>query len=119
MQIFDASSIIYAWDNYPLAQFPPLWDWLSSRVEEKTILMSRVASVEVAHKSPDCHGWLRDNGLKLLEVTNEIVQEAMRIKRLLRIVNDSYHPKGVDENDLLIIATARIHCLELVSDESR
>ena len=94
MQIFDASSIIYAWDNYPLAQFPPLWDWLSSRVEEKTILMSRVASVEVAHKSPDCHGWLRDSGLKLLEVTNEIVQEAMRIIETTQDCERQLSPKG-------------------------
>ena len=80
--------------------------------------MPRVASDEVAQKAPDCHVWLRDNGLELLEITNKIVQEAMRIKGLLGIVNDNYHPKGVGENDLLIIAAAKVHNLELVSDES-
>ena len=32
MQTFDASSMIYAWDNYPIEQFPPLWDWMGVQV---------------------------------------------------------------------------------------
>lgn len=42
-----------------------------------------------------------------------------RIQNLLGIVNDNYHPDGVDENDLFIIATARTHGLDLVSDENQ
>ncbi len=119
MQVFDASSMIYAWDNYPVRQFPPLWTWMAKQLEEKKLVMPRVAFEEVANKTPDCGEWLKDNDLERLEISNAIAQDAMRIKGLLGIVGDKYHAKGVGENDLLIIATARAHRLELVADEGR
>jgi hypothetical protein len=38
---------------------------------------------------------------------------------MLGIIDDKYHPKGVGENDILIIATARAHGADLVTDEER
>lgn len=119
MRVFDASSIIYAWDNYPKDQFPPLWIWIASQVEAKELVMPNIALDEVNHKSPECADWLKDNNLRQLPINNDIAQEAKRIKELLGIAGDDYHPKGVDENDILIIATARLHGAELVSDEER
>jgi predicted nucleic acid-binding protein len=119
MQVFDASSMIYAWDNYPVRQFPPLWKWIAGQIEQKRLVMPRVAFDEVEKKSPECAEWLRENDLEQLEISNPIVQEAMRIKHLLGIMNDNYHPKGVGENDIFIIATAQAHRAELVSDEGR
>jgi predicted nucleic acid-binding protein len=117
MQVFDASSMIYAWDNYPERQFPGLWEWMAAQIEEKKLVMPSVAFDEVAHKTPECGEWLKDHDIELLEIKNTILQDAMRIKNLLGVVDDNYHPKGVGENDLLIIATARRHEAELVSDE--
>lgn len=119
MQVFDASSVIYAWDNYPLNQFPPLWNWMASEINTKAFLMSKVAFEQVDHKFPECGTWLKDKGIQRIDVSNDILQEAMRIKRMLGISGDKYHPKGVDEKDILIIATARIWETELVSDEAR
>jgi hypothetical protein len=119
MPVFDASSMIYAWDNYPVNQFPPLWKWIAGQIEQKLLVMPRVAFDEVAYKTPDCGDWLKENELELIEINNTIVQDAMRIKDLLGIVDDNYHPKGVGENDIFIIATARWHKAGLVSDEQR
>lgn len=119
MRVFDASSMIYAWDNYPIGQFPPLWDWIASQIEAKELVMPSVAFDEVNHKTPECGEWLKENDLERLDVSNAILQDAKRIKGLLGIVDDNYHPKGVGENDILIIATARFHGAELVSDEER
>ena len=119
MPIFDASSMIHAWDNYPVRQFPGLWEWLATQIEAKMLVMPNVAFEEVVHKTPDCGDWLRDNILERLDISNAVVQEAIRIKKLLGIVGDGYHPKGVGENDILIIATACVHRSELVSDEGR
>ena len=59
MQVFDASSMIYAWDNYPVHQFPGLWDWMASQIKGKQLVMPSVAFEEVEHKAPDCGEWLR------------------------------------------------------------
>lgn len=119
MQTFDASSMIYAWDNYPFEQFPPLWDWMGSLVSQGQIVMSAVAFEEVSHKTPDCCAWLESIGLQRSPVSNSVIQEAMRIKGLIGVVDDGYHPRGVDEKDLFIIATAKISGLPIVSDEEK
>jgi hypothetical protein len=119
MQVFDASSMIYAWDNYPIDQFPGLWEWMSTQIDEKKLVIPRVAFKEVADKTPECGKWLEEIDIKQIDITNEIVQDAMRIKQLIGVIGDKYHPNGVGENDLFIIATARVHSSELVSDEKR
>jgi hypothetical protein len=117
MPDFDASSMIYAWDNYPEKQFPGLWEWIEIGIQAKDICMSIVAFEEVKLKAPDCANWLTQRGVEQHDITNDIVQDANRIKSLLGIVGDNYHPKGVDENDLLIIATARAYGVQLISEE--
>lgn len=119
MKVFDASSIIYAWDNYPFEQFPPLWDWLGEQIDAGEIVVPRVALTEVAQISPDCHDWLTGRQLQVIEVSNDIANEASRIKALIGVVNDNYHAKGVGENDILIIATTMDLEADLVSDEGR
>ncbi len=119
MQVFDASSIIHAWDNYPIRQFPGLWGWMAKQIAEQTVVMPSVAFDEVENKIPECAAWLKDNNLMQFPVTNSIIQKALVIKNLLGIVGDSYHSKGVGENDILIIATANVNSLSLVSDEGR
>ena len=119
MLAFDASSMIYAWDNYPVRQFPGLWEWMATEIADRKLVMPSVAFEEVANKAPDCGEWLDSQDLEQLEISGAILQDAMRIKGLLGIVGDSYHPNGVGENDILIIATARAHGVELVTEERR
>ncbi len=119
MYTFDASSMIHAWDNYPADQFPPLWDWIADQINEKAVSIPTIAFEEVKGKMPECAKWLTEQGIKCIEVSNGITQEAFRIKGLLGIKDDKFHPKGVDENDIFIIATAKIERLELISDEGQ
>ena len=108
MKVFDASSLIHAWNNYPFEQFPPFWDWLTNQIDAREILIPREVLTEVSQISPECHGWLTGNKLQIIEVSNDIANEASRIKRLIGVVNDNYHPKGIDENDIIIISTEKI-----------
>ena len=111
--------MISAWDNYPSNQFPGLWEWMSERMMSGEFRMSRVASDEVKHKTPECGQWLKDHDVTLLPISPDTLLEAHRIKGLLGIDEEDYHVKGVNENDLLIIATARLSGSDLVSDEAR
>jgi predicted nucleic acid-binding protein len=119
MKLLDASSIIHAWDNYPAEQFPGLWNWMASQIAEKHIIISRVAFEEVTHKAPECAEWLKSAAIEMIAVNNAIILEALRIKSLLDISGDAYHVKGVDENDIFIIATASVLGISLISDEGR
>ena len=117
MQVFDASSMIHAWDSYPCEQFPGLWAWMTDRVAKGLIQMSEVAVEEVGHKAPESVVWLRDAELRKILVSEAILVEALRFKNLLEIEEDRYG-SGVDENDLIIIATARLNNCELVTNEA-
>lgn len=119
MRVLDASSIIYGWDNYPPIQFPKLWVWMAGRIEAGELAIPRAAMDEVVHRAPDCGKWLKVHDIPVLEMTDQILRDALRIKGLLGIQGEKYHPDGVGENDLIIIATARAHSVELMTDEAR
>lgn len=119
MHTLDASSILHAWDNYPLTQFPGLWDWLAAEIQAQRLSIAVVGLDEVGHKSPDCVTWLKSQNIRRLAMSNDVIQAAMDIKQHVGIQNDQYHPKGVDENDILIIATAQYHGATLITNEAR
>ncbi len=118
MQTFDASSMMYAWDNYPPGQFPGLWEWMGKQIELEEFVMSEVAFEEVDRKMPDCANWLKKRAIERLPVINDTFQNAMMIKDLLGIKNDQFHNDGVNEKDIFIIASAKEHDQELVSNEN-
>lgn len=119
MRGFDASSMIYAWDNYPPEQFPPLWRWMATQIESGEYIMSDVAYGEVERNLPEYTAWLLGNEVRRVPISSDMAQEALRIKSLLNIDEENYHKKGVNENDIFIIATASIDGHELISDEGQ
>jgi predicted nucleic acid-binding protein len=118
MQEFDASSALYAWDNYPIEQFPPLWAWLARQIATGELTISAVALDEIEHKSRECALWLKAQRISVHPMTQAILTDALRIKTLLGIRGELYG-SGVGENDLFIVATARAHGYELLTDEAR
>jgi hypothetical protein len=119
LQVFDASAIVYAWDNYPIEHFPALWEWLAVEIKSDQLQMSQVALEEVGHVSPDCRAWLGACQITNVSVSVSILHEANRMKGLIGVSGDDFHADGVDENDLLIIATAKVKGVGLVSDEKQ
>lgn len=120
MYSFDASSIIHAWDNYPIenVHFESLWDWFAINVRKKEFVISKKAFEEVSHKIPECGKWLKDHNIEMLNLTPTSLLIAKNIKESLGIVEEQY-TKGVGENDLFIIAIAKETKTTLVSEEGR
>lgn len=119
MPAFDASSIVHAWDHYPMRQFPSLWVWLGEEFRAGIFKLPQVADDETKQRAPDCHAWLQTAGAQVMPVTQAILDDALRLKTMLGIVTDRDYRSGVDENDLLIIATCMQARVELVSNEGR
>lgn len=115
---FDASGIIYAWDEYPIANFPKFWEWIDAQIRADNCSISQVALDEVSHKYEECAKWLRDKGIRQIGLTDEILRSASEIKTLLEIEEEAYGA-GVDENDLMIIAAAKIEADVVLTQESR
>lgn len=118
MQMLDASSIVYAWDNYPEVQFPKMWNWIATEISNANLSMADVALNEVGHVAPECEDWLKNNDIRVISTSEKILKEALRIKNLLGIVGERYGG-GVDENDLIIISATKISGLRLVSNEAQ
>jgi predicted nucleic acid-binding protein len=118
MPVLDASSALYAWDNYPIHQFPPLWSWLALQVATGKLTTAAVAYSEIDHKSHDCALWLKAQKITVHPVTQAVLLDALRMKQLLGIQGELYG-SGVGENDLFIVAIARAQGADLLTDEAR
>jgi len=84
----------------------------------KTYVFPHVAFDEVKNKSEECSKWMQTCNILKFSVTADILRTAIEIHGLLGIENENYHPKGVGENDIIIIATAKIMETVLVSNEA-
>lgn len=118
MREFDASSIVHAWDNYPIITFRPLWQWIGEKFQSGEFGICKVALKEVSEVSDECAKWLKGVGLGVLPIGSAETMEAYLMAKRLGIEEDDYHADGVDEKDLLIIASAKVRGHELVSNES-
>lgn len=115
----DASSIIYGWDNYPAESFPKLWEWIAQQIHLGRLVISAVAKKEVEQVCPDCANWLKDASIHVEPVSSNILREAVRISHLHGVKDGKYHVKGFDENDAIIMATAKVLNVSLLSNEEK
>jgi predicted nucleic acid-binding protein len=116
MQTLDASSIIYAWDNYPNLQFPGLWRWLATQTAQAKLSIPVVALAEVVAKSPACGAWLKAANVQVLQETAQSLRVAANIQTTLGVVDGKYGD-GVGDKDVRIIAIAKVQAAELLTNE--
>ncbi|MCH7731806.1 MAG: DUF4411 family protein [Candidatus Marinimicrobia bacterium] len=86
-------------------------------MKNNKIVFSEVAFDEVNQKIPECGKWLKECSVRKIVLDNDIIGVAKNINSILGIENDQYHKKGVDVNDLLIIATSKVLNVPLFTEE--
>lgn len=127
---FDASAMIYLWDNYPIQNpnFDSMWQWFFGQVAQENFVISDVAIKEVKQKIlysklekdiPESAVFIKIlNTIIVHKKTPEDLKTVQTIKSTLKIEGEAYG-KGVGENDLLIIANAKRQGAVLVTNEAR
>lgn len=116
--MMDASSALHGWDEYPIAVFPELWRWLKRRIENNDISIIKANFEEVRHRNFECHEWLnKEAGIEVISPDDAITQMAYSLSDKLGIVGNKYHPKGINYNDLLLIATAYVRQSDIITNE--
>lgn len=117
MRAFDTSSIVHAWDNYPIQKFPRLWAWLAQQLVASEIVFPSVVIEEVRFVSPDCLQWMNEVGFQQLPMTDATLMRALETREYLGI-NDPRGTGGVGENDIFIVCAASLNGCGLVSNEA-
>ena len=80
MRAIDASSIIFGWENYPLTQFPKLWEWIALEIQNGELIISQVAYLETRNLTLECADWLDEKGISKIPINNAILHKAIEIQ---------------------------------------
>ena len=116
----DASSLIYAWDEWPIDRNPALWAWIAGQISTGLLQTAEGVYAEMKSESPDSHAWVHAAGMIVVPSDyGNIYQEAERLADDYRIHEGKPSKHGVDMNDLLLIATTGEFGGRAVSNEKR
>lgn len=122
--ILDASTLIDIWLRFPreLKVFDSLWEQIESLVLTKKILVTKRNFEEVKHKSEDAFKFFKSLGIDVLTPNQQILLTSSDIQKQLGITDAEIKNNlrdGVDEGDLMCIATAKCNSMVLVTEEKR
>ena len=117
--LIDATSWIDAWLRYPLRQFPRFWEWIAGELADGNMQTVRVVHKEVEHKIGECSQWLGDSGMTYPDVSaDDVLSRGVQIKGDAGITGDiKDNPRGIDDNDLELIAVASLTGGIVVTEE--
>lgn len=80
--------------------------------------MSEVALEEVGAVCPECADWLVNQNIKNIHINERIIKTSKDIANLFGLKDHKFNGSGVDENDIFIIATAKVVGKGLISNEA-
>lgn len=112
----DSDAIINAWRDYPIENFPKIWEWIEKMGNEGVLGLSEVVFKELEKGGDECFDWFRKRKHAFVVSNDATVQ-----KELQRLVN-SYSNFGLvtgkNEGDPYVVALAIVNDCLVVTNES-
>ena len=111
----DSDAIIGAWRQYPIENFPKLWEWVESMGRDEIGGMSEVVFKELERGGDECFEWFKERKKLFVHPNDENVQNEVR-----RLVNTYNFGLNASKNagDPYVIALAKVKDAVVVTNES-
>jgi hypothetical protein len=112
----DSDAIINAWRDYPIENFPKIWDWVESLGTNEIGGMSEVVFKELERGGDECFEWFKKRRELFVHPSGQEVQA--QVQRLVTTYNNFGLVTGKNEGDPFVIALAIVKNAIVVTNES-
>ena len=112
----DSDAIINAWRDYPIVNFPNIWEWVELLGSEQIGGMSEVVFKELERGGDECYNWFKERKELFVYPNDEEIQ--YEVRRLVNTYNNFGLTTGKNEGDPYVIALAKVKGAVVVTNES-
>ena len=112
----DSDAVINAWRDYPIENFPKIWDWIQLMGRERILGMSEVVFRELEKGGDECYRWFKERKMDFVHPNDDDVQR--ELDRLVNTYNNFGLITGKNEGDPFVVAIAIAKDCIVVTNES-
>ncbi|CAN5237908.1 DUF4411 family protein [soil metagenome] len=112
----DSDAAINAWRDYPIENFPKIWDWIEQMGKNGVAGMSEVVFQELEKGGDECFDWFKQRKEHFVYPNDEEVQR--ELERLVNSYNNFGIITGKNEGDPFVVALAIVKDCTVVTNES-
>jgi hypothetical protein len=112
----DSDAAINAWSDYPIENFPKIWDWIEQMGRTGILGMSEVVFRELEKGGDECFDWFKARKSDFVYPNDDDVQG--ELDRLVNTYNNFGLITGKNEGDPFVVALAIVKGCIVVTNES-
>jgi len=113
----DSDVLIQAWRDYPIDNFPPVWEKIEELGSNDTLGMSELILDELQRGGDDLYDWAKARESDLVVPTSNTVDE--EVTYLVNHYENFGIVTGKNEADPFVVAVAKAHGCSVVTNETR
>ncbi|NGP87552.1 DUF4411 family protein [Fodinibius halophilus] len=113
----DSDVLIQAWRDYPIENFPPVWEKLGELGANNTLGMSELILAELQRGGDELYDWAKTRETDLVIPTSDTINS--EVSYLVNTYNNFGIITGKNEADPFVVAVAKAHNCIVVTNERR